>query len=345
MNLNNITMKKAKEFFNHTKELLSCYKFKVALPYITLLIGITLYVIGLCGLRFENDDSTRLFKEICIGIGGLCTTGSIIGFIVSYSQFKRVYQKGLEEIIYSPDFLSKRTDIVEIWKMTSNVLFESKFPQISSELLAAINDKYFPVKKNSYYQDQVIDIHIKWADDEKKFIEIIHTHTFTLVAENKKDVILPLSSWMNINGLDKDQYYSRLTKFSINGEKKNINDIVTSEPIQKEIEGDSDNGKMYYVYHEIKLSDCTNYKIAFTREKRYLFDNDTDLCYKAKYIVNNLTVILSYPHEDIMAKLICRGTLNDFSFIETSPGILMRRYDGLILPRQGYVITLNRKNQ
>ena len=84
-----------------------------------------------------------------------------------------------------------------------------------------------------------------------------------------------------------------------------------------------------------------NKKISIYRERKYVFELDYDISFRAKYIVKDMTISLSIP-EDLEATFICRGTTKDFIKVKNTKTIKEYLYKGLILQRQGYTFALQK---
>jgi len=313
---------------------LKVFNFKGSLPYVILIIGIICYIVGLGDFLDISLTIRYTINQVLIGLGNLFVVGVLIGFMTSYLQDKQIYRKVIEEIMYTEDFLNKRSDIENIWKITSKSLFNSKFPEISNDLLELINKYYFPQNRNSYYKDFTITIKLTWDPDQKHIITKSN-YAFNLISYCKEEIKLPLKSWNNYQSDDSGKY-DKISNFTFNGKK------LTDDELEKyKIEEKECDNNILLTSYEIPISGSNKYQISYERNRKHIFDEDTDTCYRANYIVNGLTVNLFYP-DNIEAKLICRGTLEDFINVGSSKGQMVYKYDGFILPRQGYVIVLKK---
>lgn len=70
-----------------------------------------------------------------------------------------------------------------------------------------------------------------------------------------------------------------------------------------------------------------------------IIDEDFYIGFRAKYIVKGLRVCLDYP-EDMDAIFTCRGTHDDFEDVKKPKRCIEKKYEGVILPRQGYIFVL-----
>lgn len=310
--------------------LLSYDHFRSASAWIILLFGIGFYYLG-----YFQIDQKSVYKELVIKIADVLVIGVIIGYLSNAAQFLGIFKQDLQDIVYGKEFLKNRNDIPVLWETVSKEMFKEKFPSISKDLLSIIKNNYLPMTEVSYYNDYKVIIEISWADDEHKFIVVKDTINFDLIAENINRFELPLGSWINVEGLKSDEYYVRMQEYQVNG-----------LPAKCVSETNEVNSKTNIFKHEyvIELQGATKYEISKVRHKKYLFDRDVDISFRAKYIVNKLNVQLRFP-DDLEAQFICRGTTLDFKDVNSSKGYLEKQYKGLILPRQGYIFVLKRKKQ
>ena len=107
-----------------------------------------------------------------VGLAGKCgeilAISGVTSFFLRITQYNRIYQEALEEVIYSKKFLANRTDLQKIWENVSTSLFESRFPEVHAPLLDIIIKKYFPMDDNvSYYTDIKQHLLIKWKGEKR----------------------------------------------------------------------------------------------------------------------------------------------------------------------------------
>ncbi len=306
--------------------LLSYDKFRVGSAWLIFLLGIGGYASG-----YFIIDSESIWKEIIIKISDVLVIGVIIGYLSNAAQFLGIFKNDLLDIVYSDKYLSNQKNIAEIWELVSKIMFKSKFPKMSKELLGLIKKYYLSEDEVSYYDNYRVITDIKWASEDRRFVIVQDTITFELVAENKEKFSIPLKTWINIKDLNPDEYYS---KVSCSVDEKQVALKITPHIDEKKQE--------YLSQCDIELEGKTRYEIVQKREKMYCFDYDYDIGFRAKYIVRNLTVTLNHP-DDMDVSFICRGTSEDYKLVKKDKTSEEYCYKGLILPRQGYIFALKRK--
>lgn len=323
----NITFRRS----NLNERLYSIKSFKIGLSWIIPVVGVIGYFLSYTNSFGENKE----LREIVIKISDVLVIGGFVGFLSNSSQFFGMFKKELEDIVYSDKFFEGRKNISEIWRKASRVLFNQKFPDISEELFSIIQDYYICKDEYSYYDKYRIVTDIEWADDLKKFIKVKDYINFDLVVEKEGDIEIPFSTWMNgVYGLEKDADYYCNLECEINSENQNV--IIEEEY--------KNNDNEYIIKHIIKLKNDKGkgrFQVSINRERRYIFDLDYDISFRAKYIVKDMTISLNIP-EDLNATFICRGTTRDFVKVKNCETSKEYLYKGLILQRQGYTFALHK---
>lgn len=309
--------------------LLNVGSFLDSYQWLIALIGIGCFFIGLF-YPFEDAENS-VYKQLFSKTGEILLVGVLIGFLSSHKQIINSYRSELHGIIYDDKFLKNRKDIEDVWIRTSKVLFKSKFPKISIDLLQTIKKSYLPVNEVSYYNDYSATITIEWVGDDHKFIKVMEDVSFELLAESTAKFTLPSRNWIKIEGLLEKQYGMIVEQYLVNDEKAKI--IKNQSCIENNIlVSDVD----------VELKGSEKYKINRRYVKTYSIDKDYHIGFKPKYIVNNLVVRCFHPN-DMSVCFIQRGTAQDFEEKFIKPNACEYQYKGLILPRQGYVLLLQHK--
>lgn len=313
-----------------TRTIYNLPSFKIALSWIIPLFGL----VGYCLVYSDCINGDKSLKEIILKISDVLLIGGFVGFLSNISQSFGIFKKELREIIFSEDFLIIRNDIKTIWKKTSKAMFQQRFPDISDELLSIIQDQYFNNNEYSYYSNYRIITDMEWADEERKYLIVKDCVIFDLVFEKEGDANVTFKTWINgVNGLEKDSDYYCKYKCWVDGEER---EIITDEETKDD---------KYIVVNTVKVYNTGKrqvHQVRIERNKKYLFDLDYDISFRAKYIVKDMTVTLNLP-EDLKATFICRGTPKEFIKVKETEKTVEYMYKGLILHRQGYIFALHRK--
>lgn len=101
------------------------------------------------------------------------------------------------------------------------------------------------------------------------------------------------------------------------------------------------------VHHlSIPLEGKTNYQVKRTLRRKQNLTIDCYIGFRARTSVNNLRVqVFNNIYEDICLTFISRGTLKDFTLAKIRNDYLEYKYNGLLLHKQGYILTLHEHKQ
>lgn len=311
------------------KNLLSCFSIKSSIPWIALITGLALAYFGFSDIMYISEKA----KHICIWFSNTLIVGAVVGFMSSYAQFRGLFRKDLESVIYDEKFLSLRKDLLKNWKKITSIFFESRFPEISDDLMSAIVNHYLSIKSISFYCDDFQDITtVEWFDREKKILNVITESTFNVIAPSVEAIKFPYSASVCVEGDHHDEYKVEVIEYKVN--EKDIDYKVSKKEI----------GKVLSVTVDIQLSGAKKYSIHRKILKRYSIEHDYFIGFKAKSIINNLRVqFFNEIYEDLDICFIPRGTLKEFKNTKNRHDYLEKEYKGLILRNQGFIIVLKNK--
>lgn len=319
----------------------NCFNFKPAIPYIAGVVGIILAIIGFV----DYIKLDQYIKEISKWGSATLLSGVIVGFMTTYAQFRGLFKNELEDVIYKYEFLRKRRDIAEIWESVSKVLFDSKFPEISNDLLKIIKEKYLPIEHISYCRDSDTMITISWDNKEQKLIRVIQEESFEIITFSDNEFSFSGLFTVDVNPTFSDIEENRFEELNnlidcnivINECKVNDVDYPFSE--RKYLKDSVLSCNLNII---LRGSEC--YRVKRRMTKVYNINHDYNIGFRAKTVLNNSRVrVFNEIFEDIELTFISRGTLNDFKELKKRDNYLEYEYKGLILQKQGYIIILKQK--
>lgn len=327
--------KRTKDIDN-SNSMLSKRNFLYGSLWIFLIVGVILYVIvyacnGLMpNLQSDNwiiqhQHGITLFLSIIEKIADILVIGAALGYLSNAALFLDLFKKDLEEIVIDNKHLELRSDIEIIWDRVTRVLFNSRFEKISEYLLPLIRDNYFPKNKSVYYDNYTSDVKISWeGNPEDEVLNVKMENKYIVISENRDKIEIPWKSWTKPS----EEYKIITNQLFIDG--KEIKDIKRKE----ENEFGEETFEM-----TIPLCDKDRYDVRAFLEKQYSFKNDFFRAYSASYIMNGMILSISHP-ADMIVELVDRGTCYKFEKISQTSTTLVARYNGLILPHQGYVLVM-----
>ena len=278
-----------------------------------------------------NDEYPKSFI-FASKTGEILLISTFLSFFTSAADFMGFFKKSVEDVIYDAKHLEQRKDIVGIWVRVSEVLFESKFPQIRKRLMETIKKNYLPANGVVSYSNYKCTYTIDFDNTDSDYIIVKHEINFKLHAADKKEFTFPLRS--------STCCCSEEGKKNLMVDSENIK--VNGNTIKSKRKCEQSGDDIRYVY-EVKLKGSTEYFIEQILNKKYKLEEDNYLGFQAKWLVNGMNIQLLCPEEKITPVFLHRGTSDDF-IVKNRKGFLESNYKGLILRRQGYIIILNKKH-
>lgn len=325
---------------NKVDSMLSKKNFRSGSLWIFLIVGVLLYVVVYtlraimpdlqsCCWFIQHQHAISLVLSGIEKLADILVIGAALGYLSNAALFLNIFKQDLADIVVDNKFLESRSDIDSIWDRVTNVLFKSRFDRISKRLLPLIRDNYFPKNKSVYYDNYTSDVKISWiGNPAEEVLDVIVENRYTVVSENGERNEIPWKTWTKAS----DKYKIISHRIFVDGVEKSI----------KGADGEESDEKTFEV--KIPLCDKEKYEIVAIMEKQYCYANDFFRAYSASYIMNGMILSISHP-DDMMVELIERGTCDKFEIISKSSTTLVARYNGLILPHQGYVLAMKHNNK
>ena len=317
---------------NFLSKICEWYKQNSVYVVLTLftIVGGALVVLG---MHFANEVTWELPalkiypRSLFIGVGQFCLIGVVLGFLTNTSTFESVVQKSLERVLYGETFLGHRNDIREMWRKVSKQIYDNKFPDIAQEFLDRV-ESFFPKEDVTYYNDYRRSIHIEWEDKAQDLIKVSEHISFELKTDKPTNKI-PYELW---NSVCATQSYEQEVQVKVDGKQKDI------EIIQKK-----ENGNEIESSAIIPLEGSTRYELDVQTKRKYKLSEDHFIGFKARYILNGLFVTVDNLPEDLHVQFINRGIKENFqNDVSTDSRRIVKRYQGIVLPQEGYVISIYR---
>jgi len=305
--------------------------------FLLFAVGILFYILGL--FKYGVLANYPNFCEILKKTGEILAISGVTSSVLRIIQYNRIYQKALEDVIYSKTFLSKRSDLIDIWKNVSANLFESRFPEIHTPLLMLIIDKYFPINNNvSYYTDVKQYLCVRWKDEncEDNIVEI----------EEKIDLVV------HTVNTDKTTYGTRhavIFDEDLEEDKlKEIIDVVSYSVDDRSCVGESnifswkkENGVVEFCSSAELPGGKNEYHIVQEVRRIQNLNIDDFLNYSARFLIWNMDVEIEHP-ANLKVELFGSGTVKPFVPMYEKVNHKRWTYKGLILRKQGYTMTFNK---
>lgn len=301
---------------------------------VCLVIGLLSYLIEVCLYFFGNcSDTTYYLQVVFEKIGDVLLIGAVLGYISNAAMYMGIFTKELEKVVLKEEFIErlKPHDISGLWERITKKLFQYRFEGISSELLSLIKDNYLPAQRSIYYSNYKSKVTIEWIDRDKEVIKVTSNNHFKMITESSEKFTIPWKSWTRVGENSDVTYSMKIVEYVVDGKKSNV---------EMENLGTIRGEQVYFC--NVTLEGKREYDVENVIEKTYSLREDFNKCFRAGYIVKNYTLAISHPN-DMMLQFASRGTCSDFEVVSQTSNNLTAQYDGLILPRQGYVISIRLK--
>lgn len=293
------------------------------------------FTIAILFILFPSTDYSpfsEYWNNLFQKIGFIGLTSGVFASVLKSIQFTGLFQEELTKIISGTEFLNNRKDLPDLWKKISKSIYAQKFPEISDLLEDRILTTYFPIDKNHYNEDLVVSIVIHSINDD--FI-INYTQTIEYSAILDSDNNVSNIGYTDIITDDQGvEEKNELLSFKIDG---------TEVDLEKCREIKNEDGKIKYI-HNVPIKGKKKFKIFLKVKNTYSLKGENVKLLRFNTITRNVDLTVSHD-DDIDVSFFNVGLVNDFKPIHTDiKNTLSRRHrDDLILPRQGFGLSFNKK--
>jgi|GEM_PF-1615065 len=269
-------------------------------------------------------------------VGFIALTSGIFAGVLKSIQFTGLFKEELGKIVSGTEFLKNRKDLPDLWKRISKLIYEEKFPEISRQLEETILENYFPTKARHYNENVVVSVVIHELTDDL-VIHYTQTVEYNAVLDSRQtessfEVVSILTDAKNVDEKN------RAVSLMIDGEeqlsriKPNITDVYTKGVTSKK-----------YVL-SCPLTGRKKFRICYKTERKYSLKGENYKLIRFDTITKNVDVMISYP-EDVGVSFFGVGIVKDFEpvHLDVVNGMCRQHRDGLILPKQGFGLSFNKK--
>lgn len=293
-----------------------------------LIIALFFYIGGIFIPHLNKDEIQwgLIACEVFAKTGELILIGGIIAFFSSYKMIIKTYRDELNKLLIEPEYLKRRADAYEIWDKLSEVILNTKFPEVGKNLLDIVKQYYLVAKDNiRCYSNYDATIVINWDSPDRKWIRIEDSSEFCICADTTTNVTLNQS-----NRTSAKQDDGTAVRMELRCGDKHVEETGVY----------NDTKKMVICEVSMHLSGKTEYDIIKKTNKRLSLGEDDFIGFTANYITNGMSIKVSHPR-DMKLTMSERGTIHEFKKVDINDTTCEFKYKGLILPRQGYTIFIS----
>lgn len=295
--------------------------FKTALPWITLVIGLSTFSFGTF-----STFTDPLWGEFYSGIGKTILAGGIFALLLKTYQFMGVFKDELSKIIYDAKHLNNRKDLPEIWENVSKIMFKNKFDSISKDITRDVKNIYFPTDQVSYFDNYKQILTIELVDPENDIVKVTQQAEYTVYpndASSKLNLSFNNSLIFNNN---REEVSFKIISFRINEASYSKYKLTSS------VEGKILRNKV-----SMELQGQLCYKIETEIEKTYCLKYDNIIGFKKESLIHDFNIKI-IP-KGVKISFLSSGTLKEFDKVNVKGEHFCEYvYKGIIYPKQGYTI-------
>jgi len=301
----------------------------------SLLIALILISFGVFGIIlsvYKPEEWDIKTAELLMSISQPMLVSGVFAVFLKILQFNGIFKEELTKVIYSPEHLSQRKDIEELWNNASDLISGKPFPHLRTKIYDIVRDDFLKVSSDYLYEGIHRDIHIGWHDKDKGIIVVktsMEGHIYNNLdnptdfqrkhtLDNLDPVLLPSERELELGELKFDDSVMEVTETVVN-----LTDRTRYEL-------------------RVKMPKKQNFKYEETYTTYQDINKDPVITYIGARCINNLSISVSYNESDLKISFSPIGTPKFEKFGITSKGTLKRRHNDLIFAKLGYMLTLSK---
>lgn len=289
----------------------------------------------------KDEATLRKYQAMIAGLlsgeAFLDSQKKIVSDVVRDANFLKSQEMKISEIVsktvYHPTFLEHRKDLENVWRQVTEVLYKSRFKDISERIAKKVLEEYFPVDDNFYYDEFQEIVEITFCDTEKIFVHSKETISLTIKPIDETQKVKWKYSTDVLKSAKDTRASVEMLKLEINGTNR-MADCPASQA--------STDGKCLSQEFTFELEGKEKYKVLMEMKRIYDPAVDTVRDFVAGRFVNSPELQVKFP-EELFLKFQPVGTRGDaYHNKSTFENVIWNVYEDLIFPNQGYRITFSR---
>jgi len=292
------------------------------LPWLLLIGAVLVYAL----VTFLIDDTVKI-KPFLQGIASSILGGGVFAVILKTIQFWGVFKEELIKLLFEAKYLENRVDLPEYWTKVTMVLFKDKFPKINKQITNDVKETYLPTSSVQYYDNNKHYITIKLIDPEEEIVEVEQTSKFTIIPVDQKEFKHKFKNTIVCGTKDRIEKFE-LLKFKVN-DKDTVPEKCTEQTENRLI-----------TTYDVTLKDKSGYTIEMVVRKQYSLKYDRIVGQINSYIRNNYSV--TFHLTGVNANFLEVGTLKTFQTNTSNESFIVKEYNGIIYPKQGYLSIIHK---
>ncbi len=250
--------------------------------------------------------------------------------IVESSQFNAQLQNSFNNVMYSDEFLQKRSDIEAIWKRVTRCYFKSEFPnEVSDKINEKLSRVFFHNNNIShFFRTCIITLNISL--DEDGYLHIEGTTESKLIRNSTNPFQYDLRHYVPKRSEDDQKSLIDIHHFSVDGNPIDLAPLKKAEDKQNRLQEILD----------VKLEGKKEYNLIIKSRMSYSIDLGNIYTHVNERAVEYMRVEVNYSPN----LQVCFLPIGNEEFSgDTSDGKLIKVYTDLLLPEKGFNLIFIKK--
>lgn len=243
--------------------------------------------------------------------------------IVESSQFNAQLQNSFNNVMYSDEFLQKRSDIEAIWKRVTRCYFKSELPnEVSDKINEKLSRVFFHNNNIShFFRTCIMTMNVSLAEDGYLHIEI--TTESKLIRNNISPFQYDLCYYVTKCSEDYQKSLIDMYYFSVDGKPMDLGTLKKVENTPHRVQEKID----------VRLEGKKEYNLMIKSRMSYSIDTDNIYTHVNERAVEYMRIEINYS-PNLQVYFLPIG--NEEFTGETSDRKLIKVYNDLLLPEKGF---------
>lgn len=270
-------------------------------------------------------------------IGGLVIVGGVVGGVSRYLGAIGVFQEALAKVVTEDAYLDKLQNLDDLWYRLTQKIYLKGFKAETSEGQAFIDKAQEAIKKSIIFEDKFFarNVHVRYTISPTELIpetvKVEKSATYTVVSFEGPKPVPHHSKVIGVSGKSMDMYNEQETHFAVDGNDKVVREV-------KEVDN--------VITRTVTLKGKDSYYIERVTEFNLPLSIDPLIHSAAPYVIHGLTVVVECEAPGFSTHFTEIGMTDTFEDLlrmnktQKERGNQSRRYIGVLLPEQGFILTI-----
>lgn len=297
------------------------------LAWISIVISCILFILS------QWDYISEPIRNLLEKIGITVLSSGVFSAVLKSLQFTGLFREEISRIMIGTEFIKNRTDLPELWKEISKILYNKKFPGISEYLENRILNSYFPKNETFYYEDYNVCIKISEINENFEITYEQESEYYVVLDNELDEAELMIESEISDNSDNSLTIVNKLRYFRVDGEDWSLEEDESTKSNPKKT-----------LYRIVLNKGKKRYKIHSCYDRKYSLKDENYKLFRMKHITKGMMVLVDYP-EDVSVSFFNIGLIKGFdSYGQSIKNRMCKVHkDDIILPQQGFGMSFEKK--